>query len=58
MDFITLIKERYSVRKFSAMPIEKEKLDQVLKASQLAPTAQIFNRSEFLSLTVRHRLQS
>lgn len=39
MDFLTLAKERYSVRKFSTQPIEKEKLEFVLKAGQLAPTS-------------------
>ena len=38
-DFMTLAKERYSVRKFSQRPIEEEKLAQVLKAGHLAPTA-------------------
>ncbi|ADY55266.1 nitroreductase [Syntrophobotulus glycolicus DSM 8271] len=39
MDFITLAKERYSVRQFNPKPIEQEKLELVLKAGQLAPTA-------------------
>jgi len=39
MKFINLAEERYSLRKFSDKPIEKEKLDLVLKAGQLAPTA-------------------
>ena len=39
MKFIDLAEERYSLRKFSDMQIEKEKLDLVLKAGQLAPTA-------------------
>jgi len=39
MKFINLAEERYSLRKFSDQPIEKEKLDLILKAGQLAPTA-------------------
>lgn len=39
MDFISLAKKRYSVRKFATKPIEKEKIDLILKAAQLAPTA-------------------
>jgi len=39
MKFINLAEERYSLRKFSDQPVEKEKLDLVLKAGQLAPTA-------------------
>lgn len=33
------IKERYSVRQFKDAPVEKEKLDAILKAAQLAPSA-------------------
>ena len=39
MDFIDLAKDRYSLRKFSAKPVEKEKLDLILQAGRLAPTA-------------------
>jgi len=39
MNFITLAEKRYSVRKFKSKVVEKEKLDLVLKAGQLAPTA-------------------
>ncbi|MBQ3498789.1 MAG: nitroreductase family protein [Clostridia bacterium] len=39
MDFLTLSAERYSVRKFKATPVEQEKIDKILKAAQLAPTA-------------------
>ena len=39
MKFINLAEERYSLRKFSDIPIEKEKLNLVLKAGLLAPTA-------------------
>lgn len=39
MKFIELAANRYSVRAFSNCPIEPEKLDLILKAAQLAPTA-------------------
>ena len=39
MDFIELVKERYSVRKFSDKKVEKEKLDLILEAGRSAPTA-------------------
>jgi nitroreductase len=45
MDFSTLIKSRYSVRAYRPDPVEKEKLDQVLEAARLAPTAA--NRQPF-----------
>ena len=39
MDFMELAKARYSVRKYDARPVEREKLDYILKAGSIAPTA-------------------
>ena len=39
MGFMDLLKKRYSVRKFSDRQVEKEKLDAILEAGNLAPTA-------------------
>lgn len=39
MDFLSLAKERYSVRKFSDRKVEPEKLEKILAAGQVAPTA-------------------
>mgnify|MGYP001454457567 CR=1 FL=1 len=39
MNFSQLAKERYSVRKFSDQKVEKEKLDLILEAGRVAPTA-------------------
>lgn len=40
MDFLQLAKEkRYSVRKFKSQPVEKKKLDLILEAGRIAPTA-------------------
>ncbi len=39
MDLLNLFKERYSVRKFSGKKIEEEKINQILEAGRLAPTA-------------------
>lgn len=39
MDFMDLVKARYSVRSFDPREVEKEQLDLVLEAGQLAPTA-------------------
>ncbi len=39
MSFIDLARERFSLRSFAKKPVEKEKLDLILKAAQLAPTA-------------------
>lgn len=39
MTFLELAKERYSVRSFKNQPIEEEKLNQILEAGKVAPTA-------------------
>ncbi|MBR1810624.1 MAG: nitroreductase family protein [Clostridia bacterium] len=39
MDFLTLATARYSVRKFSDQPVETEKLNKILEAGKIAPTA-------------------
>jgi len=39
MEFKKVITERYSVRSFDKRTIEKEKLDAILEAARLAPTA-------------------
>ena len=39
MSFLDLAAERYSVRSYSNQPVEQEKIDLILKAAQLAPTA-------------------
>jgi nitroreductase len=39
MEFLELIQKRYSVRAYKATPVEKEKLQKVLEAARLAPTA-------------------
>lgn len=39
MDFMNLLKERHSVRKFSDKKVERDKLDLILEAGRLAPTA-------------------
>ena len=39
MEYNQLIRDRYSVRKFSDKKVEKEKLDALMEAGQIAPTA-------------------
>ena len=41
MDFTPLIQNRYSCRSFSPAPVEQEKIDRILEAGRIAPTAQI-----------------
>ncbi len=39
MEFMKLAAKRYSVRKFTAQKVEQEKIELILKAGHLAPTA-------------------
>lgn len=39
MDFIEIAKKRYSVRKYQDKKVEEEKLDKILQAAHVAPTA-------------------
>jgi nitroreductase len=39
MDFLTLAKKRYSSRKYSTKSVEPQKLDYILEAGRVAPTA-------------------
>lgn len=39
MNFLQLAKERYSVRKFSDRKVERDKLDMILEAGRVSPTA-------------------
>lgn len=48
MDFLELAKKRYSVRKFSEKKVEKEKVDLILEAARLAPTACNFQPQRLL----------
>jgi nitroreductase len=45
MDFYHVIEQRHSVRSYKDVPVEKEKLDRILYAAQIAPTAA--NRQAF-----------
>ncbi len=51
MDFFSLSKQRYSVRAYKSDPVEEGKLQQVLEAARMAPTAA--NRQPF-QLVVIH----
>lgn len=50
MRFSELIRKRYSVRAYKTEPVEAEKLEQVLEAARLAPTAA--NRQPFQLLVI------
>ncbi|MDO4797806.1 MAG: nitroreductase family protein [Coriobacteriales bacterium] len=38
MDFLELVRSRWSVRDYDARPVEQEKVDRILEAGRLAPT--------------------
>lgn len=50
MDLLELLKKRYSVRKFEDKTVEKEKLDLILEAARVAPTACNFQPQKILVL--------
>lgn len=51
MDFLELVKKRYSCRKFLNKEVEKEKIEKVLEAGRLAPTACNFQPQRILVIT-------
>lgn len=57
MDFLELAKERYSVRKFTDKKIEKEKLDLILEAGRVAPTAVDFQPQRILVMDNEESLE-
>lgn len=50
MNFLQLAKERYSVRKFSDKKVEREKLDLILEAGRVAPTAVNYQPQRILAI--------
>jgi nitroreductase len=50
MEFSVLVEERYSVRAYEPDPVEDEKLEKVLEAARLAPTAA--NRQPFQLIVI------
>lgn len=50
MNFSELAKKRYSVRTYQPKPVEKEKIDTILQAGRVAPTAANMQPNKFLVL--------
>jgi nitroreductase len=50
MEIFDLIEARYSVRAYTSQPVEDEKLDKILRAAQMAPTAA--NRQPFQLIVI------
>lgn len=57
MDFLKLAKMRYSVRKFKTIEVEKEKLELILEAAKLAPTACNFQPQRVLVIKSKEGLE-
>lgn len=47
MDFLELAKNRYSERYYDSRPVEQDKLDRILEAGRLAPTACNYQPQKF-----------
>lgn len=58
MDFLQLARERYSVRKYASTPVEAEKLQRILEAGRVAPTAANFQPQRFLVVSTSEGLRS
>jgi len=55
MDFTTLIARRYSVRSYKRRPVGKKKLQKVLEAMRLAPTATNNQAFQFIVIHTKGR---
>ena len=51
MDFLQLAKKRFSARKYLSKPVEREKLELILEAGRVAPTA--CNRQPFKLMVIQ-----
>lgn len=56
-DFLDLACERYSVRKYSDKEIEDEKLEKILKAGQVGPTANNFQPQRIFVIKSKEALE-
>lgn len=56
MEFLKLIEERYSCRNFAEKIVEKEKIEKILEAAKLAPTARNIQPQKILVLTEKEEL--
>lgn len=51
MNFLELAKKRCSIRKYQSTPVEQEKIDYILEAGRMAPSAVNFQPWFFLTIT-------
>lgn len=57
MSFLELAKERYSVRKFSDKKVEDDKLELILEAGRVAPTAKNYQPQRILVLRSEENIE-
>ena len=54
---LELLKQRRSIRKFEDQPVEKDKIDQILKAALLSPSSRGIRPWEFIAVTDKDLLR-
>ncbi len=57
MEFLELAKQRFSCRAFADKKVEQEKLEKILEAGRVAPTARNFQPQRILALTEEEELK-
>lgn len=57
MDFLELAKQRYSVRKFTNQRVEEEKINLILEAGRVAPTAVNYQPQRILLIESEEKLE-
>lgn len=58
MDFIQLCRNRRSVRKYTAQPVEQEKIDYMLRCALMAPSGKRTNPWEFVVIRDEAKLRA
>lgn len=57
MDFLEFARKRWSVRSYSEQPVEDEKIDKILQAAMIAPTAVNYQPEKIYVLKSREALE-
>lgn len=57
MDCLDLMRERYSCRSFSTKEVERKKIEKILEAARLSPTARNLRPQRILVLTQKEQLE-
>lgn len=58
MEFLELVQKRYSCRNFKDKEVEKEKIQKILEAGRLAPTACNFGPQRILVITDKEKVEN